>query len=681
MVTWFYFIVFILSLIMMLSFLIKNKNIDTVYILFSIMITINCMGRWMLATSETLEMAIWSNKYMYVGACFAPLLTLYVLLRLCDLSMPKILSWCLTAYSSVVLFFVFTIGRNGLYYKSVELAYGDGYNYLIKEYGPFHSMYPVLVIVYAVIMLAYIFYAIKRRSQISFRTVLTICVMGFAIFLSYILERLTGSNISYLAVGYLIAIACFIKQFEHINMYDMSANISNALEKNKNYGYIIFDNKYRYINSNGFIRELFLEIHEWIVDKQVPSSEGYFYTEVLEYLRNWDGNERGTKTMLSGEFYLEFSINYVSYGGKKVGYLLEFTDRTLEKKYYTAIEEYNANMKMEVEEKTAELVVHQENLNKMFTQTVIALSEAVDAKDRYTSGHSNRVAQYARMIAERMGKSKEEQQEIYIAGLLHDVGKIRIPAEIINKPGKLTDEEYDIIKLHPVTGCHILKGISDDDNIALASRYHHERYDGKGYPNGLVGDKIPEIARILAVADAYDAMASNRSYRNALPQNVVKSEVEKGKGTQFDPSIADIMLQMIDEDIDYSMRQPDMDNKRILTVDDEMSNNKIIAHIMRDEPMCEVVAVESGMEALEILDRQHFDMIMLDIMMPVMSGLETLKLIREKTQIPVVLMTGDRDFTGIIEFSKLGCDDYITKPLRPLIVKEVIHNMTERAEI
>ena len=176
-------------------------------------------------------------------------------------------------------------------------------------------------------------------------------------------------------------------------------------------------------------------------------------------------------------------------------------------------------------------------------------------------------------------------------------------------------------------------------------------------------------------------MASNRSYRNALPQNVVKSEVEKGKGTQFDPSIADIMLQMIDEDIDYSMRQPDMDNKRILTVDDEMSNNKIIAHIMRDEPMCEVVAVESGMEALEILDRQHFDMIMLDIMMPVMSGLETLKLIREKTQIPVVLMTGDRDFTGITEFSKLGCDDYITKPLRPLIVKEVIHNMTERAEI
>lgn len=148
-----------------------------------------------------------------------------------------------------------------------------------------------------------------------------------------------------------------------------------------------------------------------------------------------------------------------------------------------------------------ELKKQQEVINVQFLQTVKALSEAVDAKDRYTSGHSLRVAKYAKMIAAKMGKSIEEQEKIYRAGLLHDVGKIRIPEEIINKPDKLTDEEFNIIKVHSVTGYHILKGISGNDTIANAAKYHHERFDGRGYPNGLEAEKIPEIARILGVAD------------------------------------------------------------------------------------------------------------------------------------------------------------------------------------
>ncbi|MBR6697181.1 MAG: response regulator [Lachnospiraceae bacterium] len=334
-----------------------------------------------------------------------------------------------------------------------------------------------------------------------------------------------------------------------------------------------------------------------------------------------------------------------------------------------------------VDEQTGALVLQDKKMRKLFIQTITALSEAVDAKDRYTSGHSKRVAEYARMIAARMGKSKEEQEEIYRAGLLHDVGKIRIPAEIINKPGKLTDEEYNIIKIHPVTGYHILRGISDDSIIAMGTKYHHERYDGKGYPNGLVGDKIPEVARILGVADAYDAMASNRSYREALPQAVVRSEIEKGKGTQFDPHIADIMLQMIDEDTEYTMKQPDSMHRRVLVVDDEPMNIKIISHIMKDDTMYEIVAASSGKEALSILNEQNVDLILLDVMMPDMDGLETLKHIRDKYQIPVVLMTADRNFEGSTEFAKLGCDDYITKPFLPLLIKEVIHNMTERTNI
>lgn len=351
---------------------------------------------------------------------------------------------------------------------------------------------------------------------------------------------------------------------------------------------------------------------------------------------------------------------------------------SLEKARRTAeMEEFQAELEKKVDEQTVELRDQQKKINDLYIQTVTALSEAVDAKDRYTSGHSKRVAEYSRMIAARMGKSKKEQEEIYRAGLLHDVGKIRIPVEIINKPGRLTDEEFNIIKIHPVTGYHILRGISGNSDIAIAAKYHHERYDGKGYPNGLEGENIPESARILGVADSYDAMTSNRSYRNALPQDVVRAEIEKGKGTQFDPYVADVMLQLMDEDIEYNMKQNDLTDRKILIVDDEPMNHRIIEHIIKEEGMYQIISAEGGREALDILEKEKVDVIMLDVVMPDMDGLETLRRIREKYQTPVVLMTADKTLDTSTEFAELGCDDYVTKPFLPLLIKEVIYNMTK----
>ena len=188
-------------------------------------------------------------------------------------------------------------------------------------------------------------------------------------------------------------------------------------------------------------------------------------------------------------------------------------------------------------------------------QVVSALAEAVDAKDTYTNGHSSRVAKYAKMIAARAGYSPAAQNEIYMMGLLHDVGKIGVPDDVINSPGKLTDEEYEKIKEHPVIGGKILESIKERPKLATGARWHHERYDGSGYPDGIAGDQIPEEARIIAVADAYDAMTSRRSYRSVMPQDKVRGEIARCSGTQFDPRFAEIMLYMIDEDKDYTMRE------------------------------------------------------------------------------------------------------------------------------
>lgn len=213
------------------------------------------------------------------------------------------------------------------------------------------------------------------------------------------------------------------------------------------------------------------------------------------------------------------------------------------------------HLQQEVEKQTRIAEERKRKVERLSMQIIKTLASTIDAKDKYTNGHSLRVAEYSKSLAERMGKSTQEQEDIYYMGLLHDIGKIGVPDEIINKPSRLTDEEYEAIKRHPVIGAEILKNVSEIPGLGFGTRGHHERYDGKGYPDGLKGPEIPLEARIIAVADAYDAMASKRSYRDALPQTVVREEITKGCGTQFDPEIAKIMLELIDEDTQYLMHE------------------------------------------------------------------------------------------------------------------------------
>ena len=197
----------------------------------------------------------------------------------------------------------------------------------------------------------------------------------------------------------------------------------------------------------------------------------------------------------------------------------------------------------------------EKGLHRLFEQTATVLANAIDAKDEYTRGHSTRVAEYSKKIAEKYGKTPAECDEIYQIALLHDVGKIGIDESIINKKGKLTDEEYDVIKQHPVLGGQILESINEYPDLLIGARYHHERYDGKGYPDHLQGEEIPEIARIISVADAYDAMTSTRSYREPFSQERVREEIVRGAGSQFDPEFAGIMQDLIDHDTGYDMRE------------------------------------------------------------------------------------------------------------------------------
>ncbi len=184
------------------------------------------------------------------------------------------------------------------------------------------------------------------------------------------------------------------------------------------------------------------------------------------------------------------------------------------------------------------------DLRELFFTTIKAISNALDAKDTYTHGHSHRVTMYSLILAKEMDFDEEQLEEIETAGLLHDIGKIGIPEDILCKPGRLTEEEYTIIKGHAPGGKKILNTIPGLRTISLWVSCHHERWDGRGYPAGMKEEEIPLPARILAVADTYDAMTSNRSYRKGLPHEVAVEEIKNCAGTQFDPSIIEIFLKI-----------------------------------------------------------------------------------------------------------------------------------------
>ncbi len=186
------------------------------------------------------------------------------------------------------------------------------------------------------------------------------------------------------------------------------------------------------------------------------------------------------------------------------------------------------------------------DLRELFFTTIKSISSALDAKDTYTHGHSHRVTLFSLIIAQEMGLNDSYIEEIETAGLLHDIGKIGVPEDILCKPGKLTDEEYCIIKQHAGQARKILDSIPSLKHVSLWASCHHERWDGNGYPNKLKGEEIPLPARILAVADTYDAMTSNRSYRKGLPHEVAVEEIKNCSGSQFDPCIIEVFKEIED---------------------------------------------------------------------------------------------------------------------------------------
>lgn len=294
--------------------------------------------------------------------------------------------------------------------------------------------------------------------------------------------------------------------------------------------------------------------------------------------------------------------------------IVSFAGGFVSAKLYDSI--YKANEKY-----TKDLAAKNDEIQEMAIQTIATIANTIDAKDEYTKGHSKRVAEYSAAIAEEIGMDADNVRKIKSIALLHDIGKIGVPDSVLNKPGKLTNDEYELMKQHTVTGAEILKDIGMFPGIDIGAKYHHERYDGNGYPERLSGEEIPEIARIIAVADAFDAMTSSRVYRKQLDMDHVMEELKRCRGTQFDPKYDDVLIKLVEEKrvnpVISNVQNSDVSDvskiwSRVIEKDEEKFKDKSLSDEITglygrkygEKLIKEAVENQSG--ALLVVDVDHF---------------------------------------------------------------------------
>lgn len=328
------------------------------------------------------------------------------------------------------------------------------------------------------------------------------------------------------------------------------------------------------------------------------------------------------------------------------------------------------------------LAESQSCLNNMSYQLIKAISLLAEVKDPCFRGHSRRSASLAKEILKRMGGSEEEQMRIYYAALVHDIGMVAIPDHIVGKRASLSEEEFNDLRQHTIIGSKIFNGVTQIPEINQGIRWHHERYDGTGYPDGLSGEDIPLAARIIAAADAYDSMTSEMVYRSSMGQQQVREEFIKGSGTQFDPEIAKVILSIIYDDKNFERRQISKNDWKILLVDDDPMILKMAEYILSRYKQYKILQASSGRAALKILrEETDIDLILLDVEMPLMDGIETLIRIRsdELTRsLPVIFVTADSSRETLSKALKFGISGYIAKPFTPTFFVKKINEILNK---
>ncbi|MBP3579240.1 MAG: HD domain-containing protein [Lachnospiraceae bacterium] len=550
-----YFTLFALSVlnIVFLSVVVKRQRCFY-YVTFFMLICISCFGYVTMANAANADVALIGNILTYFGACFLPYCFLLCMSELCQIPIKKWISLLMLAYNVIVFCLVWSSSLGcKLFYASYELVVQGGIGILVTTSGPCRILYEISVVFFALAVITLMYFAICRKKNLSYKTLWSLITLELVTIGVYFFEKYANHVVDWVCIGYILDEFILLVLIYRIGKYDVSESIAGSINTQEDYAYMVFDMKLNYLGCSPMLKVHFPDVTHVKVDKPIDPQGNMVIAKSVAWLTSSviTGSKEPLHIVQNGR-NLKCTWRPINNGlfGKQSGYLVEIFDDTNQQKYLSLISDYNAQLEGEVEAKL-------EHIQEMQDRIIIGISDIVESRDNSTGGHVKRTSEAVRIFMDELENESAEfhmtkhyVENVIKAAPMHDLGKIAVEDYILKKPGRFTEDEFQLMKVHAAVGAKIvekaLNGVEDDSFLDVAknmARYHHEKWNGKGYPEGLSGSEIPLEARIMALADVFDALVSKRCYKEKYTYDEAFKIIEESLGTHFDPELGKIFLK------------------------------------------------------------------------------------------------------------------------------------------
>ena len=540
----------------------RYENVDRYYWTVAVLIPVIILGYWLKTIVVSEEAALITFCFIYLDSTILLTVIVFMMLRTIGVEAP---GWVrLGAYGAAFLHLlvVWNCVHNDLYFDSVQVIPSAMGSITKISGGPLKIYHFIYLGIMLSVILGILAAGFVRSGTYSRRSLMFYAVIVLAGIAVYGVERLTDLDFSPLPILYVIADLIFTLSYDRIFMHEISYIIAGHEKEHGKRGFVAFDTKRRFLSCNALSARFWPELQSQRVDELLPEGSPLrkvFYTMIDAYLKRGEKSARyqiGDMTCIC-----EITAFTLTKNGETEGYLFDIRDATEEQRTMDIVTSYNEKLNAEVAAKTRDILEMQDKI-------VAGMANMIENRDNNTGGHVKRTSDIIRILVDEIrreglyGIDETKAADIIRAAPMHDLGKLSIENSILNKPGRLTEEEYSIMKTHAEKSGEIvmilLKGVEEDHFVETAyrvARYHHERWDGRGYPEQLVGSMIPVEARIMAVADVYDALVSPRSYKASMDPGMAARIMQEGMGTQFDPALFPVFAACRDR-LEAYYRQP-----------------------------------------------------------------------------------------------------------------------------
>lgn len=544
-----YTILFVVAFLMLIYILREyDGHISVYYVMHFTSIFIGNLGYMQISTAKDLQSALYANQICYVGSCFTPIFLVLCIADLCKTRIPRVIQTIFMVSACTVFALVSTIGMQNWYYRSVTLKSVGGISYLEKVNGPLHNLFIVYLAAAFLTGLYIVIRSFASKKDVSYINsilllVLMSCAMG-----AYAYERITHLEIELMAIIYVIAEFLILLMLKRIRLYDVASISASSMTENKVYGFVLCRGNGKYLGSDEVAKEWFPELAEQSVDRSIKAGESDF----LHQVETWLAHHSDEQTMYFQRDNRIIEAQHICMDDVKIKHIhcVYLRDDTKQQEYTKLVESFNETLERDVNEKTKKMRKIQEDI-------IISMASIVENRDNNTGGHIARTSDIVKIFVKHLSDKKlypdvttRAYRCIIKAAPLHDFGKIAIPDVILNKPGKFTDEEYEEMKKHSEKGAVIVERIlqnSEDEEFKLiavnVAHFHHEKWDGNGYPTKIKGEEIPFEARVMALADVFDALVSKRVYKDSFSYDKAFQIIEESSGTHFDPQLCSEFLE------------------------------------------------------------------------------------------------------------------------------------------